>query len=426
FPAGPLRQYLLSVLGVRALVPVVDIESPFHEIHALNEDDKTVARIFLEYHLAGRPRTDVAPFANCLSIEPIRGYEKAFRRIRRHLKRHLNLHGTECPVIRHALDAIGRTPMDYSSKLDIPLDGGIPAHVAAGLILRRLFDTMEANEHGLINDIDPEFLHDFRVAIRRTRCALRQLRHVLPAQAVGQFLNEFAWLGTVTGTVRDLDVYLLQFSGYEALLPEELRDGLLPLRRLLEQRTVREKRQLAGLLHSDRYRTLKREWRHFLEKLAMDVPLPPEAGKPIRRIADTRIDRMLRRVLKEGKAIDRHSPSEAMHELRKSCKKLRYLLEFFRHLYPKEEIGRLIRSLKKLQDNLGELQDLAVQISTLRTLGEELATAGESTETLHQAMETLVQHLQRRHDAARADFAARFRKFASAKSRHRFKRVLAG
>ncbi|HKJ84319.1 MAG TPA: CHAD domain-containing protein [Mariprofundaceae bacterium] len=425
YPAGPLRQYMLSVLGVRALVPVVDIESHLHEIHALNEDDKTIVRIFLEHHLAGRPRTDVASFANCLLIEPIRGYRDEFRHIKRHLKRHLNLRVPARPVIWQALDVIGRAPMDYSSKLDIPLDGEIPAYVAVGRVLRQLFDTMEANEHGLINDIDPEFLHDFRVAIRRIRCVLRQLRHVLPSQATGCFLNEFGWLGRMTGTARDLDVYLLQFPDYEALLSARLCEGLLPLRRLLEQRAVREKRQLAEYLNSERYRSLKREGRRFLEQLAMGEPLALEAEKPIRCIADVRIEKMLRRVLKEGKAIDRHSPPEALHKLRKSCKKLRYLMELFRHLYPKEEMRRLIGALKRLQDNLGELQDLAVQASTLRTLSEELTTMGDAEETSRQAMETLVQYLQRRHDAVCADFAVQFRMFVSPKNRHRFKQMLA-
>ena len=69
---------------------------------------------------------------------------------------------------------------------------------------------------------------------------------------------------------------------------------------------------------------------------------------------------MYRRVLKERRAIADDSPAEDLHELRKSCMKLRYLLEFFRSLYPRKQERALILKLKVLLDNLGNLQDLEV------------------------------------------------------------------
>ena len=76
-----------------------------------------------------------------------------------------------------------------------------------------------------------------------------------------------------------------------------------------------------------------------------------------------------------GAAIDDESPAEALHELRKVGKELRYLLEFFAGLFHAEVVKPMIKSLKALQDVLGRFQDLEVQADTLRELTTEVAAS---------------------------------------------------
>ena len=45
----------------------------------------------------------------------------------------------------------------------------------------RSLQTLRINEDGVRKDLDSEFLHDFRVAVRRTRSALSQIKGVFPA-----------------------------------------------------------------------------------------------------------------------------------------------------------------------------------------------------------------------------------------------------
>jgi CHAD domain-containing protein len=134
---------------------------------------------------------------------------------------------------------------------------------------------------------------------------------------------------------------------------------------------------------------------------------------------------MVRRVRKEGRAIDAQSPAEAMHELRKSCKKLRYLMEFFQSLYPDSGVGKAVKLLRRLLDNLGDFQDLAIQADHLRDLAERMRTEGQgaghlSTGTLL-AMGALVTDLLRRQESARGDFAETFAGFDSAEGRALFR-----
>ncbi len=68
---------------------------------------------------------------------------------------------------------------------------------------------MNDNLPGLLADIDTEFLHDFRVAVRRTRATLKLGRPALPDEMRSRWEPEFKWLGDLTTPVRDLDVYEL-------------------------------------------------------------------------------------------------------------------------------------------------------------------------------------------------------------------------
>jgi CHAD domain-containing protein len=68
-----------------------------------------------------------------------------------------------------------------------------------------------------------------------------------------------------------------------------------------------------------------------------------------------------RRIVKKGSKISETTPDEKLHELRIDCKKLRYLLEFFTSLFPENEMKKLVKQLKQLQENLGDFNDLSVQ-----------------------------------------------------------------
>ncbi len=302
---------------------------------------------------------------------------------------------------------------------------GLPAGEAVRRILQKLLEAMEANEEGTCAARDPECLHDFRVAVRRTRSALSQIKGVLPPPVLECFRPEFAWLGEVTGPTRDLDVFLLRFESYRGSLPEEFRDALEPLRRFLEAHQRTEQRRLVEALASPRYRQLKKGWAEFLTGRSPQAS-PPDAGRPVAEVAGKRIRKVLRRAIREGEAIGAGSPPEDLHELRKTCKKLRYLLEFFQSLYPPQKIDSLIRALKTLQDNLGDFQDLQVQSEALQKFAEQMAAEGEVPTRSLLVMGMLIEDLQHRQRQARAEFAGRFAEFSRKKNLRLFDEIFSG
>jgi CHAD domain-containing protein len=89
---------------------------------------------------------------------------------------------------------------------------------AASAVLEALAGVVAANLPGTIDDIDTEFLHDLRISVRRSRAVLRELRGVFDPGTRAHFAAELRWLQQVTGPVRDLDIHLLEFSDYRAMV----------------------------------------------------------------------------------------------------------------------------------------------------------------------------------------------------------------
>jgi CHAD domain-containing protein len=427
-PAGPVQELLAPILGIRRLLPRCRLQQERATWRVLNDDEKTVARIVLERNrVVATDCGSTVPVSlpMRLLLRPVRGYCAELEETAAALERILSLAPTGTSVYHEALAAAGCRPGHYSSKLSYRLDPEQRADVAARTIHLGLLDTLEANVDGARRNLDTEFLHDLRVATRRTRSALSQIKDVFAPSVVEDFKGRFAWLQQVTGPVRDLDVYLLDFPRLRGDLPAAMRGGLEPLRSWLVGHYDAEQARLVDALESDRFQALLREWHDYLEG---PVPARPEAAngsRPIKELADERIGKMYKRVRREGRAITDASADEELHELRKSCKKLRYLMEFFQSLYPRDSIRPLIKESKILLDNLGAFQDLAIQAGHLRDTAARLQAEGAADTDAMLAMGALIGTMLARQERARDALEASFARFDSPENRKAFKRLLA-
>ena len=175
-PEGHLKEVLQAHLSVRALLPLARARIRRQTVRVLNRNEKTVVIAELERaRVAGATRNG-QPF-NTVSLRPVRGYEKHSRRLVRSLRDAGAEPRTE-DLFHAAMRATGRNPGDYTSKLNIALEPDLNGAEAARRILGHLFRTIRRNETGIKKDLDTEFLHDFRVGIRRTRSALSQIKSV--------------------------------------------------------------------------------------------------------------------------------------------------------------------------------------------------------------------------------------------------------
>ena len=400
---------------MRALLPLATISYQIHRLNMLNKDQKTTLRLNIEEY-------ELLP--DRVTLQPIKGYDKVAARMSVFLEKSLELKASNKSVLNELLKLQGRKLNDYSSKLSIKLDSEMRTDHACKHIYSHLLRAITINASGTIADKDSEFLHDFRVAVRKTRSGLSQLKSVFPASIIAQHIEFFAWLGQITSHTRDMDVYLLAFEQYKKSLPVSIRDDLNPLHQYLAAKQKKVQQELAEKLRSNSYLKQLAEWKKFLQEPVSKKTTEANAMLPVKQFADKRIWKVYRRVLKEGARIDDNSHAEALHELRKTCKKLRYLMEFFQSLYPEEKIKVLIKTLKQFQEVLGDFQDYEIQENTLIKFSEEMM-ANKIPAATFLAMGVLIQNLEALRKKARNDFNSRYADFQQRNNRAAFEALFA-
>jgi CHAD domain-containing protein len=378
-----LRARLAPVIEMRALLPLAKVATRSRKLAVLNDDQKTVVRISEEAPKGLRTRV--------LTL-PVRGYDKDLQRVRKVLTVSLGLASTDEPLADEAIAAAGTPAAGTSSKLDVALTPGQSAGAAAEAVLARTQAIAMANLPGTLEDVDSEFLHDLRVAVRRARSLLRELKTVFPERRLQRLRDDLKWVQLITGETRDLDVQLLDFEDYED------RDRLAALHDVLEAHRAKA---LAKMRRDLRSRRATGAFTRWAEIRAL------ENTPPIEQLAAERIARVYKQMVKMGRAIDDDTAPEALHELRKKGKELRYLLEFFGGLFDPDVAKPMVKALKGLQDVLGRHQDFEVQADTLRGLTSEI----DDREALL-AMGVLIDRLSTEQHRARTEFAAQFAAFA--------------
>ncbi|HEV2059185.1 MAG TPA: CHAD domain-containing protein [Solirubrobacteraceae bacterium] len=424
-PAGALRERLEPIVEMRVLEPTVRVRSRLLPVNVLDDLGKIVVRLDAEEPTVLPADGDQIALRARLNVAGVRGYDDDYERVLALLTGVLDLQPVAQPLHDEAIAAAGGVVGGTSSKLRVALTPDMRADAAAVAVLHRLLEIIEANVPGTLTGADTEYLHDLRVAVRRSRALQRELRGVFPPEPLRVFRAEFRELQILTGPTRDLDVQLLEFPDLVATLPAQTAPSVAPLRALLEQRLAAERATMVRGLRSARTDTLLDNWRDFLAALVASAEDErPDAARPISDVAGERIGKVYRRMVKMGRAIEADSPPEALHDLRKKGKELRYLLEFFASIYPAEVTKPMVATLKGLQDVLGRFQDREVQADALRALGDEIAALEGGAAAL-MAMGVLVQRLGEEQAQAREQFAERFAQFA-AKPQRRLVRQIFG
>lgn len=224
---------------------------------------------------------------------------------------------------------------------------------------------------GAQSGTDNEELHQFRVALRKTRALLKLFRKTLPQAA--RLEAEFKWLAAATSPVRDLDV-LMTHAQHSATAFDVTAAHVTPVIEALRVERAASRKKLGALLRSHRTRDLLDSWRQFLAALPARTDLSPAIDVSAWTAINPLVIQQSRRMLQEGLAVDADIDPHAMHELRIRGKRLRYLLESFERSTYRERIKPLRKKLRKLQTLLGAHQDAIVAAQRWHQLPDKLAT----------------------------------------------------
>jgi CHAD domain-containing protein len=291
----------------------------------------------------------------------------------------------------------------------------MPAQYALALMLSHETRQLEKSEAILRHHQDDEALHNFRISIRRTRALIGQTKSILGVERVRPFMQGFKWIGSFTTPVRDLDVLALKLQDYGQALPVDYRENLNIIKTFLDQQRELAYATLIKDIQSEHYHHLINDWKEFLNGFLIDDGTTP-SDKTILSVANSKTWSTYKEVLKEGRAITDESPPEALHELRKTCKKLRYLIDFFSDLHPRKPVKQLIRILKKLQDYLGDFQDAEAHLQLFNQYRHHKALQPTQRIAFLLIVELLIGELHEREARLRGDFPAVFALFDQAET----------
>ena len=410
--AGGLRAALERTAKQRRLFARLRVDSEEREICVRDASGRLVVRAELERASARRAeaRGAHAALRDRVRVREQPGCALEFERVVAFCGELPGLQPAEGDRFDAALGALGLEPA-RAPRAAVELGPELSTWDAFASIQRALLAAIRAHEPGVRRAWDSEFLHDFRVAVRRARSLLTQVKGVLDTAAFERFKRDFRWLAEQTGPARDLDVLARALPGYLADLDPRARKALADLPAHLARERKRAQKELADTLGSKRYQRLIGDWRALLE-----APRPERSGAraalPIAEVARERTAKAWQRARKHALALGPASAASEVHELRIDAKKLRYLLEFFRDVLGPADAEPLIAALRGMQDLLGDFHDYVAHAAILRRRALE---ADGRSELL--AWGQLLEHLRALAELRRAGLAPALARFTEQKQR---------
>jgi triphosphatase len=229
-----------------------------------------------------------------------------------------------------------------------------------------------------------------RVATRRLSAALKLYSDALPKRSE-RYERDLRWVGGALGEVRDLDVHLQRLSEEAASRNGEVLEEVVAL---LRERRVEARRAMLEALDSNRHERLIASFSATLRRGRSPTPTDP-----ILEAAPELVRDRYKKVRKAANTLSEDSPPEHFHELRKKGKRLRYALEPLQEIYGKPA-QKMVKLLKKTQDDLGDHQDLVVASGLM----EELGSAGDRPPQSAFSMGSMSERYSREASEIRAGF----------------------
>jgi CHAD domain-containing protein len=407
---GPVSRLLADISKLRAFLPVAKVMVKHDGGRLIDEEGKTLVR----FHYLTVSRARKTAVIGC--TQALRGYEEAHGDLRLALQ---ECGAAPCTDVGELYMRLGIEKKEYTGKPEIALSAEAPIKESAIVIIQTLLGLVRANEKGIALDIDTEFLHDYRVSLRKIRSVVSLFAGVFAADDTVRLKAHLGDLTKKTNGLRDLDVYLLEREEYFSLVPPIAHVGLRLLFGGFAAERKEEQKKVKNFMKSRAYGRRIGE----LQKLFADVDTlgsGPSAHENSLSFARRLILKRYRKVCKTARDIDENTPDPVIHRLRIHCKKLRYLMEFFAPLFPAEEIRLLVKSLKGLQDNLGKFNDYSVQQNFLARI--VTVDAGRGTEALElaKAVGALTAMLYRLQIEERSRIMQNFAQFDSPEIRNEF------
>jgi CHAD domain-containing protein len=203
--------------------------------------------------------------------------------------------------------------------------------------------------------VDPEGVHQARVATRRLRSDLRTFKSLIEPSWASRLQGELKWLGAELGKVRDADVLLIRLRAVVGAHPEIGSEAAGRVLAALEVERAADRSSLIDHLDDERARSLL----DLLVRAASDPRTAPQADDPATERLGRLVRRPWRRLQREVDGLGPDPEIDKLHQVRILAKRVRYAAQAVAPAYP-GDAPAFARAVARIQDVLGELNDARV------------------------------------------------------------------
>lgn len=296
--------------------------------------------------------------------------------------------------------------MFRKSSFQLPLHTDSELDFVVPHFLLTEFDYARSLEQGIVQDLDPEYTHQYRVTLRRIRSLCLLLRELIPPFEQRILKPHLKIMMKKTNKLRDLDVFILDKSQYIEMLPNH-KPSLEPLFGFIESERAYEQAKVARWLATKEYTTHCTLVRNSLLRSTEHARV--DNNVPALLFASQKVSEQFKKVDKTRRKISDKSCDNVIHSMRIKCKALRYLLEGFSALYPSPQHKNNVKQLKLLQDKLGDFNDTSSQIEFFAQLKETANLNKQDRKALKKLINVLSEH----HELSRQTILTHLSQFES-------------
>ncbi|HEY8240307.1 MAG TPA: CHAD domain-containing protein, partial [Kiritimatiellia bacterium] len=229
---------------------------------------------------------------------------------------------------------------------------------AARRLLAAELRLLRRHTAGAAEGVDPDQLHEFRNALRRSRILLRVFRKHLAGPAADALRRRMRRLQRATGPARDMDVWLSLLDDPERMAAAREDPRWAPFHRGQKQARARIQASVRRAVGAAGPAVVA-----SLTRIVRSGTRPPGTGERMDDFAARRLARDLRAAWKLRKFARSHKPSE-LHRLRRALRRVRHLLDLFAAVHPRSVVAAC-EPMRKAERALGKVHDLDLALARL-------------------------------------------------------------
>lgn len=230
------------------------------------------------------------------------------------------------------------------------------------VLMKRLEKLKKSYRDYQNNPYDPEAAHNIRANSRKLRSLLNFLKETFDVTKYQKMNNELKELGLIYGPVREVDI-LIEFCSQVALDEPDLSDHYRALFDFLHRERLKEMRRTFN-------KTKMQAAESTLEMVESTIETIHFEGKiDWNRYIKNRLAKKNRRLMDNYQNVDMDD-HEAVHEIRKKAKKLRFSAKYLGKSSAVKH-KKMAKDAQNIQDAFGMITDANVNARMLAAYAEK-------------------------------------------------------